>query len=271
MTAWGPTWLFVPGDRPDRFPKAVSSGADQVLIDLEDGVADGRKVVAREAAARWLGSDGRAWVRVNAAGTPWHDDDLALAGLPGCAGVVLPKAESALDVDRASEAAGGPGRVVALVETAVALVDLPALARARGMALLALGNLDLARDLGCEPEHEPLLHARSSLVVASRAAGLPAPVDGVTLETTDETAVTRDARAAARLGFGGKLCIHPAQVAAVSAAFLPSAEQVVWAERISAAVADEDGGPIVVDGQMVDRPVVLRAHAILDRARERRR
>ncbi len=262
------TWLFVPGDRSDRFERAAGAGADEVILDLEDAVGPDAKSTARAAVGRWPGDSGACWVRVNGAGTPWHEDDLAAVGeAAGLRGVVVPRAEDG-DVlmairDRLPRGTG----VVALVETAQGIDGAAALARGGAVDRLAFGSIDFALDVGAEETDEALLLARSALVIASRLGGLPPPIDGVTVATGDESAA-RDAAVRARsLGFGGKLCIHPRQVGPVAEGFRPTAAQVEWATRV-VEVAGRDGEPgtTSLDGQMIDRPVVLRARAILGRA-----
>jgi citrate lyase beta subunit len=259
--------LFVPGDRPDRFEKASSSGADAVIIDLEDSVRPAAKTAARDAVRTWLGpGGGRAWVRINAAPDEHHEADLeALAGAEGLLGVVLPKAEDPARVDDVVRRMGEVA-VLALVESATGLLAAERLARHPAVKLLAFGNLDFAEDCGItvsDPDEPELLPARSHLVLVSRAAGLGAPVDGVTADLRRGDPIRRDATRAARLGFGGKLCVHPSQVPEVHAAFAPTPEQVAWATTILGSVREGVG---VVDGAMVDRPVILRARRILSLA-----
>ena len=264
MVTHGRSLLFVPGDRPDRFEKAARSGADLVVCDLEDAVSPGSKDAAREEVARWLREGGTAAVRVNALGTPWYAADCAaLAGLAGLAAVMVPKAE---DSRALGELAARPGAVplIALVETALGLHHALNLAAVPGVARLAFGAVDFALDTGCAEDDLALLHARSSLVVASRAAGVAQPVDGVTLALDDPEAVRVDAARARRLGFAGKLCVHPGQVAAVNAAFSPSPEEVDRARRVVAAAGD--GAASRVDGEMVDVPVLERSRRVLRQA-----
>lgn len=263
--ASGTTWLFVPGDRPDRFAKAVASGADQVVLDLEDAVAPADKDEARSAIAAWLSGGGAAWVRVNAADTPWHAQDLAVVRRsPGLRGVLVPKAEG-VDALAAVAAELPTAGLVALVETARGVQRAAEMADSGHVDRLALGSIDLALDLGAEEDDEPLLLARSMLVLASRAAGLEGPVDGVTTVTDDPATVTAAASRARALGFAGKLCVHPAQVPAVVAAFAPSDSEMAWALRVEAAASQHAGGAFALDGQMVDRPVLARARAVLAR------
>lgn len=267
MTESARSLLFVPGDRPERFAKAASSGADTVVLDLEDAVAAEAKDAALDNVVAWLAAGHRAVVRVTAVGTATLSDQLdALAGTGAV--VMLPKAESADQVSDVS-ARLGDGEVIALVETPAGVRDVDAVAAAEGVVRLALGTVDLAAELGVDPEsHEAFAYARSRLVIASAAAGLPGPVDGVSVRLDDAEALRRDLAVSTTLGFTGKLCIHPRQVAAVNDAFAPTAEQLAWARRVLDAAAG--GGVAVVDGAMVDAPVVTRAERLVSRARPRR-
>ena len=255
------TWLFVPGDRPERFAKVAASGADCVLLDLEDAVSPDRKAAARTAVAEHLAGGGQGWVRVNGRASPDHDADLAaVAGLPGLLGVMLPKAETAADLTAVASRTGA--RLVPLVESALGLLAALELARTAGVVRLAFGSVDYAGDLGAEHVDEALLLARSTLVLVSRAAGLPGPVDGVTTAFDDPDAVRADAARARRLGLTGKLCIHPRQLAPVLQGFAPDAAEVAWARTVVDAVREERGA-VQVAGALVDAPVLARARAVL--------
>ncbi len=261
------TWLFVPADRPDRFDKARAATADEVIIDLEDAVAPAAKDAAREHAARWLSGDGIAWVRINGLGTRWHAEDIgALAGCRGLRGIVVPKAEDP-EALASLAARSGDTRLVALVETARGVRNLDGLCATRGIERLAFGSIDFALDIDARHTDEALLYARSELVVASRAAGLAAPLDGVTVEVADIDAVRRAAARSCTLGFGGKLCIHPAQVPAVNRAFAPDPAELGWARRVVADAGASRGAAFLVDGEMIDRPRLLRAQRLLARER----
>lgn len=258
------SWLFVPGDRPERFAKAAASGAHIVILDLEDAVSPESKAAARGHIAEWLMSGNQAVVRVNAAATEWFADDVStLAGAPGLLAIMLPKAESADAVSDAGLRAGVP--VVALVESAVGILRAPEIASAA--VRLAFGSLDFALDIGADHDSsDALLLARSTLVLASRAAALPAPIDGVTTALDDPAATSRDAASARRLGFDGKLCIHPQQVALVRAALQPSADQISWAQEIIAAYGDGAAGAVRSPrGELIDAPVLRRARTVLER------
>lgn len=269
--------LFVPATRADRIPKALASGADAVIVDLEDAVAPQDKDSARAALDVALAHQHRAsaaassagpalWVRVNA-GAPWSDQDLALCARHAAVqAVVVPKAESAQQMQAAFEACGRKP-LVALIETAEGYARRDELASHPAVKRLAFGSIDFQLDLGISGEGDALLVFRSGLVLASRLAGLPAPLDGVTVEVADPRVVAADAARARALGFGGKLCIHPQQVGPVNAAFSPSPAEIEWAQRVVAACEASAGAAVAVDGKMIDRPVLLRAQALLAQQR----
>jgi citrate lyase subunit beta/citryl-CoA lyase len=277
--------LFVPGDRPERFAKAAASGADAVILDLEDAVTPERRPYARGEIASWLGQADRSvpvWVRINPVDTADALPDLAavIEGRPD--GVVLPKARDGADVHRvdhwleALEARhgfgiGSIGLLPLITESAGALLRagsftcLPA--RVRG---LTWGAEDLAADVGAvankdaDGEYElTYAMARSFCLLAAAAAGVPA-YDTVDVEFRDVAAVERRARASRRQGFIGKLAIHPAQVAPIHAAFSPTATEIAWAERVLAAFAAAPGvGALAFEGGMLDKPHLRQAERIL--------
>jgi citrate lyase subunit beta/citryl-CoA lyase len=263
------SFLFVPGHRPERFAKALASGADAVIIDLEDAVPLDAKDTARTALMdAWKDFDAteraRLLVRVNPAGTPWHDADLAaVASLTGLGALMLPKAENAQQVEQAFRTSSS--LVLPLIESAEGVGQMDAIARAAGTLRLGLGHIDLQADLGvrCGPDEAELAPVRLAMVVASRRAGLPAPVDGVTTATQDAEVLAVDAQRSRRFGFGAKLCIHPAQVAGVHQALAPTQAECDWARRVLAAEVAAGGGAFSVDGKMVDPPVLLLARSLL--------
>ena len=257
--------LFVPGSRPERFPKAAASGADAVILDLEDAVAPASKDGARKAVAERAGSlDCPVIVRINAVGTPWFEADVeAVRALP-IAAVMLPKAEGAADLADLGRKLQRQLAVIALIETAAGLERLSETLGAPNILCAAFGSIDFALDIGCAHGRIALLGARSEIVWRSRAARKPAPLDGVTSRVDVPLAAHRDARHAAALGFGGKLAIHPAQVEPIRKAFQPLPSTVDWAESVLA--ASTSGEATRVDGEMIDGPVVERARRILSRA-----
>lgn len=276
------SFLFVPATHPERLPKALASGADMVIADWEDAVAPADKEHARsallEAAALLDGAQrSRLLVRINAEGTPWFAADLqALAQLTalGLAGAVVPKAESAQTLQTVAQAAGSRAALLALVESVAGLAAIDMLATAPQVARLAFGHLDFQVDAGmaCGPDEMELLPMRMAVVLAARRAGMAAPIDGVTVDTKNPERMSLDAARARRMGFGGKLCIHPAQVAVLHAAFDPDEAAVAQAQRVQQALLDAGGGVCVLDGRMVDAPVLAQARQTLERhARAQRR
>lgn len=253
--------LFVPADRPQLFAKAAAAGADAVILDLEDAVSDDRKAEARAQvkAAPDLGLP--VVVRCNPPASRHFAEDMAALRDSRFDAVMLPKYEMRADAEAVLRLVGREVPIIALVETAAGLLNAFVAHSLKGASQAAFGSLDFAADIRCRHEFEELRCARSLLVLAARAAGLPAPLDGVTLDIRDPQAVARDAAAARQLGFGGKLCVHPAQIAPARAAFRPSPEELAWAQRIVAAAAS--GGVSNVDGTMVDAPVLARARQIL--------
>ena len=257
--------LFVPGARPERFDKALAAGANAVIIDLEDAVAPADKHAARAALCAWLRPGHRVIVRINSVESPWFADDLGVCGLPGVAAVMVPKAERA-DTLGAVLAAGAPA-LLPLVESAAGLAGLAALAQAPGVMRLVFGSIDLQADLGLrDATEDELLPFRLQLVLASRLAGIGSPIDGVSTAIDDHESLRLDVLRARRLGFAGKLCIHPRQVAVVNQFLAPGAQELAWARKVLAAAAAAGGAAISVDGKMVDKPVLLRAEAVLREA-----
>ena len=255
------TPLFVPANRPERFSKAAASGADSIILDLEDAVAADAKDVARDALTCDF-TELPVIVRINAADTDWHEKDLhAIAKLP-VAAVMLPKAETSEAVKKVVDALDGNVPIIALIETALGMENVRKIAATKGVARLAFGSVDYCADLGCSHLRDVLLHARCEMVKGSRLAGIAAPIDGVTTALDDLMISFEDAIHARDLGFTGKMCIHPKQIASVTKAFMPSEAEVVWANKI----LSSGDGAISVDGEMVDEPVRMRARAILARA-----
>jgi len=256
--------LFVPADRPERYAGALASGADAVIIDLEDAVAVERKSSARnilrDAVSQTPASPTPLLVRINAIGTPWHSCDLtAVLGLLSSgriSGVMLPKAESGDDIAAVRTAlAPVPTSIIALIETAAGLASAQTIARAADR--IAFGSIDFAADIGCDHSRDALLHARAQLVIAARMAKRSAPIDGVTRSTRDETEIEADARYGASLGLKAKLLIHPAQTAPARRGLMPTQAEIAWADRILE--RSSDGSAVSIDGQMVDAPVIARA------------
>jgi citrate lyase subunit beta/citryl-CoA lyase len=256
------TFLFVPGDRPERFDKAFATAADFVIIDLEDAVSPEQKSVALDATVAALRGEGvspefRALVRINSL-----NDVPALIAVGGTrlVGIMIPKADDAIAIGALAATVPAELAVVPLIESASGIVAARAIAALPRVTRLAFGAIDFSADVDAT-DSAVIDVARAELVIASRAANLPAPIESPSTTFTDLDAVESDSRRARSLGFGGKLCIHPAQLTAVTTGFAPTDAEVEWAERIIAL----DGGAVQFEGAMVDKPVVDRARRILAR------
>lgn len=269
------SYLFVPGSRADRFEKAIAAGADRVIIDLEDAVDVSEKEQARESvrAALLAGLRAPVLIRVNSADSPWFDDDLRMLGEvvaerpDSLAGFVLPKLESAETTTRARGVAGEHAaqlEFIGLIESAVG-VQAAAVLAASGVTRLGVGAVDLAVDLGSEVASPVLDVVYAQVAIASRAAGIAAPIGSPPLEIHDAAGIEATARALKAMGVTGQLCIHPAQLAPIHIGHAPSDAQLAWARR----VLDSVGGSVQVDGQMVDKPVRDRAEHLIGLASRR--
>ncbi len=268
--------LFVPGTSPDRFPKALTSGADAVLIDLEDSVDAPRKAEARQAVASWLQSAPATgvsrFVRVNAPGSPWLDDDLAWIG--EVAGyidaVVLPKTESPRHIERVAHVAPS-GCVIPMFETARAILDGLAIVGASAVIpALIFGAEDLTAQLGIPRTlgGEELILARSQVVLAAATIGADA-IDAVYVDLAASSDLRQDCVRAKAVGFSGKTAIHPNQVAIMNEVFGPSAEDIARARRLieaDAAARAAGQGAFRFENRMVDQPIVTRARRVLELA-----
>ncbi len=270
------SFLFVPATRPERIGKALASGAEAVIVDLEDAVAPQDKPAARQQlneAFSTLDATQRArlLVRINAPGTAWHAEDVATVArlsAQGLGGVVCPKAESPEALAVVAQAVGPACALVPLIESVAGLDAVDLLARCPQVLRLAFGHLDFQADAGlaCDVHEAELVPVRLAIVLASRRAGLAAAIDGVTVDTQDAARLQADAQRARRGGFGAKLCIHPAQAAVVNAAFRPTPAELDWARRVQVAFVAAGGGVFTLDGRMVDAPVLLLAQRTLARA-----
>ena len=263
------TALFVPATRPERIPKALASGADRVIVDLEDAVAENLKAEARANLDTFLTENpqARILVRINAPQHPQQAADLELCRRhAGVVGILLPKVESAEQVAMVATT-GKP--VWPIIESAPGLQQLPVIAQAAGVERLSFGALDLGLDLGLTSgtaaAGRMLDQARYAILLNSVLTGLAAPLDSVFPDINNPEGLVRMAADARDMGFGGMLCIHPGQVQIVHRTLMPSDDELSWAQRVMAAGAAGDG-VFVVDGQMVDAPVIGHARRVLQRA-----
>ena len=262
------SWLFVPATRPDRYAKAAASGADRVILDLEDAVAPNEKEGARrQLAAAKIPREVPVYVRVNSALTPWFDEDLATAARLDIRGILLPKADSASHVERAAAKIAGHQAVVPIIETALGDWNVLEVARAARVERLVFGALDFTLDTGIHDADGAFDAVRSRIVIASRIAGIASPVDLVTIAIDDQELLKRHADRARHFGFGGKLCIHPKQIPVTNAAFRPTDDEIAWARAVLAELATRpEDAVFAYRGELVDRPVIDRARQIVTAA-----
>ncbi|MFD3921563.1 HpcH/HpaI aldolase/citrate lyase family protein [Streptomyces sp. NPDC058595] len=253
------TWLYAPGDRPDVVQKALASGADAVIVDLEDAVAADRREYARSATAELLASPVPTPVHVRISG---EDDIASLVGLPGLAGLRLPKVTHASDIHRI--AAVTPGTpLYALLESALGIENAHAVATAHpAVRGIALGEADLRAELGVGDD-AGLDWPRGRVVVAARAAGLPAPVQSVHPDVRDLEGLAASCAHGRSLGFFGRSAIHPRQLPVIERAYLPTAREVESAAEIVEAAAGNAGAQALPDGRFVDAAIVAAAHRTL--------
>ncbi len=254
------SYLYVPGDRPDRLEKAVQRAGDALIADLEDAVAADRKDQALAAVLAWAPGvplDGpEVWVRINP-GPRAADELAALATVARLTGVVLAKADLA-GVDRAAAVLPAAVALAALVETASAVLELSTLAAHPRVRQLGLGEADLAAELGIARDEQAVLGPiRAQAVIASAAAGKTGPTGPVHLDVRDLDGLRTSTEDLRRRGFAARSAIHPDQVAVIEAVFTPSPEEVTQA-RATVHAWDSSGGGVALDdrGRMIDEAVV---------------
>jgi citrate lyase subunit beta/citryl-CoA lyase/(S)-citramalyl-CoA lyase len=258
--------LFVPGSRPERFEKALAAGADLVCIDLEDAVLPEHKESAREAVLASIQTSNRLCVRINPVGTEAGEKDLnAFAKSQTAPAVImLAKCESAADVLHAQSVIGQPNtQFIPLIETLTGLENAFQIASACDQVEhIMFGGADMAAELRCEFSYQPLLFARSQLVFAAAKAKVGL-IDVPFVDIKNEPGLIAETAKIKALGFTGKAAIHPCQISAIHQSFMPSEEQVVYAQAVMAAVDGLDAGVVVVNNKMVDRPIILACQRIL--------
>ena len=251
----------------------MTSGADAIVLDLEDSVPLQSKAEARAAIRQaWPQLQQAACavvVRINSPDTEWGQQDLSgLQGLSGLAGIMVPKCEGAHNLQRVAQAfAGVPS--LPIIESALGYLALREIAQAPQVGRLVVGHIDFLADTGMNvgEDQRELDSLRFEVAMCTRLGKLAPAVDGVTVSVDDEALIRADTERALRFGFGAKLCIHPKQVPVVHATLAPTAAQIEWAQRVLHAMADSQGAAVQVDGKMVDLPVVLQAERLLSRVR----
>jgi citrate lyase subunit beta / citryl-CoA lyase len=255
------SYLFTPGHNEKLLGKVFDAGADAVILDLEDAVPPEHKAAARHhvAGALWHHP---AWVRINAARTPLAEADLNAIGSLAY-GIRIPKVESVEDVRWVADRAQGKPLICA-IESAKGVANAIAIAAEPGVRYLALGGIDLQKDLGVTSGDGPLQYVRSHLVIAARAAGIEPPVDSVYPYLQDTDGLHRQASVSRSLGFFGKSAIHPSQLPIIHAAFGPNDDELQWAREVIEAFDNANGAALrLPGGEFVDLPVAERARKIL--------
>lgn len=268
----GPALLFCPGERPERFDKAAAA-ADMPVLDLEDGTAPANKETARAHVRDYVADAGRdVVVRINHPTSALGRADIEALRGTGLRRLLLPKTESSTEIATVLSAWGGDMRLIVTVETAKGLTALSSILSHLCVEGVGWGPYDLAADMGARSVRDasgrlrsPFRHARDRLLIEAAASGVAA-YDTVTVELADPAVTRRDSMDAAELGFAGKFCIHPSQVATIRDAFRPSAEQAAWAQRLLAGFGDS--GAALFEGEMVDEPILRRARRILSQYRQ---
>lgn len=260
--------LFVPAANLDRIPKALATDASIVIVDLEDAVEADAKFSVRQQLERWANDNPgrRFFLRINSAKSPWFIDDLAFAGRidKSILGVVLPKAESSKDIIPV-ERLGVP--VVPLIETAAGVTNLKDICSVDGVTRLSFGELDMCLSLGVDRHSKGakrlINHIRAEICLHSRAAKLNPPLDTVYPNFKDAAGFRKRLKLAKEMGFGGSLCIHPKQLEVVHDVFMPKPEDLAWAKRVVDATKKFGNSVFQLDGEMIDKPVIEHAQAIL--------
>ncbi|MDJ0919516.1 MAG: CoA ester lyase [Henriciella sp.] len=263
--------LFVPGARPDRFDKAAASGADSIIIDLEDAVLPEAKTEARAAALGWLAHRGEvtAGIRINSPRTAEGCADIAALAVSGCSPdfVMVPKAETGVDMEIVDEALGHGAPLIAVIESGRGLRRAFDIAKQSSSGVL-FGGADYSASLGADLSNwDAMVVARGTIAGACGAAGVPA-YDVPYLDVKDTAGLDEKTRKAKAMGFAGRACIHPAQVETVNGVFSPSPAEVVEARAIIKALEDSKGGAVLHNGKLIDRPVILAAQRTLAKAGE---
>lgn len=264
------TWLFVPATKLTLIAKAFASGADAVIVDLEDTVALEDKAQAREDLLEYFSDESSAsvWLRINKAGSAQFDRDIELCRqLPNLAGIILTKAEQHTDIEQAHSATGLP--IIALIESALGLYQLEAIAKATGLAAFSYGFLDLCNDLGVQvgtPAADIIAsQIRYQLILTSTVHQLAAPIDTIYPNFKDSEGLTERVKLWSQMGMSGMLCIHPKQVAVVSTALQPTDSEIEFAKEVIAEYERSGKAVFKIQGQMIDAPVIHRCYQVLGR------
>lgn len=273
MTLTYKSLLFVPGARPDRFDKAAAAGADTIIIDLEDAVLPEQKTEARADALGWLAhrGDARAGIRINSPRTSDGCADIAALAQSGCSPdfVMVPKAETGVDMEIVGEALGHGSALIAVIESGRGLRRAFDIAKQSNAGVL-FGGADYSASISADlSDWDAMIVARGTIAGACGAAGVPA-YDVPYLDVKDDTGLSEQTRKSKAMGFAGRACIHPGQVETVNTVFTPSPAEILDARAIIKALEASKGGAVLHNGKLVDRPIILAAERTLAQAGEER-
>ena len=264
MTIFMPiTPLFVPGTRYDRFEQAIRSGADTIIIDLEDSVSDSQKQLARENLLEFDKQDCNLFVRVNDLESPFVGDDLACLEKCGEVGIMLSKSEDPYAITQWLERQTFTRQILCLIETVKGFANTSALMQHKNVIGCAFGHFDFSTDLGCEPDISLLAPYRADLVLQSKLHGKSPPLDCVTADFSQIEQLHLDCEDAKRRGFGGKLLIHPSQVKPAQSIFLPNKNEYDEAKDLVAVTSSQ--AVIQYEGRMIDKPILKKAEQLIER------
>lgn len=262
------SYLFVPAINIYRVPKAFARGADAVIIDLEDAVSESVKNQSRQNVVDYLNQSDAVpvWVRVNASGSAHQDSDIQLLkGLPNIAGIVIPKVESSLDIERVRHALAKP--IIALIESAIGMANIAEIATAQGLTALSYGFLDICQEFGTRADSEAgqmlANQIRYQLMLHSRINDLIAPIECVYPPFNDNDGLTKRVQWWRDLGFSGMLCIHPNQLAIVHEYAKTTQQQLTFAKKVVEHYQATGLSAFAIDGEMVDTPVITQAQKLL--------
>lgn len=260
------SFLFVPANRTERYSKALNSGSDAVIIDLEDAIPTEHKLESRALLKQWLldHPTEKVMIRVNADQTEWFAEDIQLAQLSNVIALVLPKAEQKQAFEAIQKIRSLD--VYPIIETPYGMANVEQIAQFPAVQALMFGSIDFQLEMDMTGDYLELMSFRNRMVLASKLAGIENPIDGVTADFTNTELVRTETLQAKKLGFQGKLCIHPNQVKIVNQTFNPSPEEIQWAQEIIKAVQAADGQTISLNGKMIDKPIILKAEKILKQA-----
>lgn len=268
------TWLFVPATRIDRIEKAFASGADAVIVDLEDTVAKQDKAAARDALKNYYDEQNAKqtyrpiWLRINKASSEEFFKEIVLCQkMPNLAGVLLAKAERAEDIESIHQLTGLP--VIALIESSIGLYQIDSMAKAVGLAAFSYGFLDLCNDLqvqvGTTAADIIANQIRYQLILTSKVHQLSPPIDTIYPDFKNESGLSNRVNLWSQMGMAGMLCIHPKQVEIVHQALQPTDRELAFATRVIEKYEKSGQAVFKIDGEMVDAPVIARSRQLLER------